>query len=160
MICKLCGTCCRQIENRDNWKKSHCARCHYLGLRAAFGYRGKLKVKPIVKWGVNLAAKLTTIQTKEWHGKISNFVNLVLKFIIYKWILFNMAKINILKKITADRICKYCLISFGEKIEMYQSQRHLYFICQPCFYDRQEKRLTIWPRCKSWHLKYWTIAWA
>ena len=154
MICRLCGTCCRQIENRHNWQKRHCARCHYLGLRAAFGYRGKLKVKPVLKWDVNLAPKLTTIQTKEWHGKIINFANLVLKFIIYKWILFNMAKINILKKISTDRICKYCKITFIDKIQMYQSQRYGYFICQPCFKDRQDKKLAIWPPCNSWPLRF------
>jgi len=46
-----------------------------------------------------------------------------------------------LKKI--ERTCKYCKITFGYKIEMYQSQRHGYFICQECFKYRQEKKLTI-----------------
>jgi superfamily II helicase len=42
-----------------------------------------------------------------------------------------------------ERICKYCLISFVEKVEMYRSMAHGYFICQECFKDRQEKKLTI-----------------
>ena len=41
MICKLCGFSCRQIENRHNWQKGHCAKCHYHGLRSAYGHRGK-----------------------------------------------------------------------------------------------------------------------
>ena len=48
---------------------------------------------------------------------------------------------NILKKI--ERVCKYCKVTFGEKIEMYQSQRHGYYICVECFEHRREKRLTI-----------------
>jgi hypothetical protein len=48
-----------------------------------------------------------------------------------------------LKKIDEGRICKYCGITFGDKIEMYQSSRHGYFICQECFKDRQEQRLVI-----------------
>ena len=54
-----------------------------------------------------------------------------------------------LKKIESGRICKYCGITFGDKIEMYQSQRHGYYICQECFKDRQEQRLVIWHQCKS-----------
>ena len=48
-----------------------------------------------------------------------------------------------LKKIESGRICKYCGVTFGDKIEMYQSQRHGYFICVECFKDRQEQRLVI-----------------
>tara|TARA_R110002126_G_scaffold101936_2_gene234014 strand:- start:463 stop:618 length:156 start_codon:yes stop_codon:yes gene_type:complete len=48
-----------------------------------------------------------------------------------------------LKKIDEGRTCKYCGVTFADKIEMYQSQRHGYFICVECFKDRQEQRLTI-----------------
>ena len=42
-----------------------------------------------------------------------------------------------------NRICKYCGVTFADIIEMYQSQRHGYYICQECFKDRQEQRLVI-----------------
>ncbi len=42
-----------------------------------------------------------------------------------------------------ERICKYCLISFADEIELFQSMRHGYFICQECFHDRRNKKLTI-----------------
>ena len=48
-----------------------------------------------------------------------------------------------LKKINEERICKYCGVTFTDIIEMYQSQRHGYYICQECFKDRQEQRLVI-----------------
>ena len=41
MICKLCGFSCRQIEKRHSWKFGHCAKCHYLGNKSAYGYQGK-----------------------------------------------------------------------------------------------------------------------
>ena len=31
-----------------------------------------------------------------------------------------------------NRICKYCGVTFADIIEMYQSQRHGYYICQEC----------------------------
>ena len=144
MICRLCGTC-RQIENRHNWEKRHCARCHYLGLRAAFGYRGKIKVKPISKWDVNLARKPTTILTREKLGKNTNFANPVLKFITWRLRLFSM---KTLKKIK-DTLCKYCEKSFAPEVLMWKSQMHGHYICQDCFKDRQEKRLRVWLNLKK-----------
>jgi len=48
-----------------------------------------------------------------------------------------------LKPLADGRTCKYCGMTFGVTIEMYQSQRHGYFICVECFKDRQEQRLVI-----------------
>ena len=48
-----------------------------------------------------------------------------------------------LKKLQPGTICKYCEITFGPNIKMWQSFNHGYYICQECFKDRQEKKLTI-----------------
>lgn len=48
-----------------------------------------------------------------------------------------------LKPLDEGRTCKYCGVTFGDKIELYKSLRHSYFICQECFNDRQEQKLVI-----------------
>jgi len=42
-----------------------------------------------------------------------------------------------------ERICKYCLESFGDKVEMFTSLRNGHVICQPCFNYRQEHKLAV-----------------
>ena len=48
-----------------------------------------------------------------------------------------------------ERICKYCLESFGDKVEMFTSLRHGHVICQPCFNYRQEHKLAVWHHYKN-----------
>ncbi len=42
-----------------------------------------------------------------------------------------------------ERICKYCLVSFGDSVEMFTSLRHGHVICQECFAYRQEHKLAV-----------------
>ena len=42
-----------------------------------------------------------------------------------------------------ERICKYCLESFGDKVEMFTSLRHGHVICKECFAYRQEHKLAV-----------------
>jgi len=44
MMCKLCGKCVRQIENRHNWKKGQCAKCHYMGRIKPYVSSGRPKI--------------------------------------------------------------------------------------------------------------------
>jgi len=42
-----------------------------------------------------------------------------------------------------ERICKYCLVSFGDSVEMFTSLRHGHVICKECWEYRQEHRLAV-----------------
>ena len=50
-----------------------------------------------------------------------------------------MAKI--IKKEKYGRTCKHCGFTFADEIEMFQSLRHGYFTCQPCFNELREKKI-------------------
>jgi len=48
---------------------------------------------------------------------------------------------KLIPKENKGRTCKHCNGTFGDEIEMFQSQRYFHWICQACFHKCQEDKI-------------------